>query len=337
MAKERVLVARATFPDIIGRLEEHFEVERNVEDVPFDRARLHLGLADKVGAMLMGAEPIDTDAIAAAPRLRAVSNCAAGYNNFDLQALTKAGIVATNTPEVSNESVADMAWALLLSAARRVRDSDAFVRSGAWRGFAYDLYLGTEVNRATLGILGMGRIGQAIALRAAGFRMRVIYHNRRRLDPDLEAACGATWVERSELFRTADHLVLVLPYSADTHHAVGERELDWMKPGATLVNIARGGIVDDAALARALTEGRIAAAGLDVFEGEPRILPALLAAPNLVMTPHIGSATTDTRRALAHLAVDNLIAALGYGPDAGRPRNVLNPDALGSTRSRRAF
>ena len=336
MAKERVLVARATFPDIIGRLEEHFEVERNPDDRPFDPVALRQRLADKVGAMLMGGELVDQAAIDAAPRLRAVSNCAAGFNNLDLPALTRAGIVATNTPDVSNESVADMAWALLLSAARRVRDGDAFVRSGAWRGFAYDLYLGREVHRSTLGILGMGRIGQAIARRAAGFRMKVVYHNRRRLDAATESECAAAWVERDELFRRADHLVLVLPYAADTHHAVGERELAAMKPTATLVNIARGGVVDDAALGRALRDGRNAAAGLDVFEGEPRVDEALLAAPNVVMTPHVGSATTETRRALAGLAVDNLVAALGYGPHAHRPGNVLNPDALGSPRSRRA-
>lgn len=334
--KEKVLVARATFPDILDRLDAHFEVERNATDVPFTPAELRARLADKVGAMLMGGEPIDAAAIEAAPKLRAVSNCAAGYNNFDLPALTRAGIVATNTPEVSNESVADLAWALMLAAARRVGSGDAFVRSGRWQGFAYDLMLGGDVHGKTLGILGMGRIGQAIARRAAGFRMRVIYHNRTRLAGDVERDCAAQYVDKATLLAESDHLVLVLPYSAESHHAIGAEELSAMKRSATLVNIARGGIVHDEALARALSVGVIAAAGLDVVEGEPRVHPTLLAAPNLVLTPHIGSATTETRRALATLAVDNLIAALGRGPAAHQPRCVLNPETVGAPRGRNA-
>ena len=331
--KEKVLVARATFPDILDRLAEHFDVERNDSDVPFTPAELRRRIADKDGAMLMGMERIDDEVIAAAPRLRAVSNCAAGYNNFDLPALTRAGIIATNTPEVSDESVADMAWALLLGASRRVRDSDAFIRSGSWQGFAYNLFLGVDLHGSTLGIIGMGRIGRAIARRAAGFRMKVLYHNRRRLEPALEAEANAVHVGKDELLRQADHVVLVLPYSAEAHHLIGAAELAQMKPTATLVNIARGGIVDDVALAAALSEGRIAAAALDVFEGEPTVHPALLAAPNLTVTPHIGSASTQTRRALANLAVDNLIAAMGRGPAAHRPRFVLNPEARGARRA----
>ena len=331
--KEKVLVARATFPDILDRLAEHFDVERNESDVPFTPAELRRRIADKDGAMLMGMERIDGEIIAAAPRLRAVSNCAAGYNNFDLPALTRAGIVATNTPEVSDESVADMAWALLLGASRRVRDSDAFIRSGSWKGFAYDLFLGVDLHGSTLGIMGMGRIGRAIARRAAGFRMRVLYHNRRRLEPALEAQANAIHVSKDELLRQADHVVLVLPYSAEAHHLIGAAELAQMKPTATLVNIARGGIVDDVALAAALSQGGIAAAALDVFEGEPSVHPALLAAPNLTVTPHIGSASTQTRRALANLAVDNLIAAMGRGPAAHRPRFVLNPEVIGTRRA----
>jgi len=327
--KEKILVARATFPDIIMRLEEHFEVERNADDRPFAADELQDRMADKVGAMLMGGERIDEAVIARASGLRAVSNCAAGYNNFDLQALTRAGIIATNTPEVSNESVADFAWALLLAAARRIPEGDRFVRSGQWGGFAYDLLLGADLHGSTLGIIGMGRIGRSIARRAAGFDMTVLYHNRSRLDPDLERACGARYASKEALLEEADHVVLALPYSAGAHHLIGAPELRRMKPTATLVNIARGGIVDDGALAAALKEGVIAAAALDVFEGEPRLHPGLLDAPNLVMTPHIGSATTATRRALANLAVDNLIAALGYGPTPGRPSCVLNPEALG--------
>ena len=178
---------------------------------------------------------------------------------------------------------------------------------------------------ATLGILGMGRIGQAIARRGAfGFGMRVIYHNRSALSASIEADCRATYVDKPTLLKEADHLILVVPYSASSHHAIGEAELRQMKPSATLTNIARGGIVDDAALAQALRQGRIAAVGLDVFEGEPKVHPDLLSVPNIVLTPHIGSASVRTRRAMAMLAADNLIATLGRGPRAGKPLTPVN-------------
>jgi gluconate 2-dehydrogenase len=191
------------------------------------------------------------------------------------------------------------------------------------------MFIGPDVHGATLGILGMGRIGQAIARRGAlGFGMRVIYHNRSRLPAAREEPIGARYVDKATLLREADHLVLVLPYSAESHHAIGAAELAQMKPGATLTNVARGGVVDDAALARALREGRLAAAGLDVFEGEPAVHPALLEVPNVVLTPHIASASLATRRAMAELAADNLIAALGCGPQAGRPPSLINPEVL---------
>jgi gluconate 2-dehydrogenase len=187
------------------------------------------------------------------------------------------------------------------------------------------MFAGSDVHGSTLGILGMGRIGQGIARRGAhGFGMKVIYHNRSRLSPALEAGCKATYVSKEQLLREADHLVLVLPYSAESHHAIGAAELAQMKPTATLVNIARGGIVDDAALAAALRDGRISAAGLDVYEGEPKVHPDLLTVPNVVLTPHIASATVPTRRAMADLAADNLIAFLVHG----KPLTPLNPEVL---------
>lgn len=326
--KEKILVARATFPDIIDRLEEHFEIERNISDIPFTQDELGRRIGNKVGAILMGGERIDASIIAKANVLRAVSNCAAGYNNFDMSAITRAGIIATNTPDVSNESVADLAWALMLAASRRAVDSDQFVRSGRWTGFAYDLFLGVDIHRSTLGIIGMGRIGQAIARRATGFQMKVLYHNRTRLDRSIERDCNAIYVSKEELLAQVDHVILTLPYSEATHHTIGADQLKSMKRTATLVNIARGGIVDDAALGNALTQGQIAAAALDVFENEPNVHSALRAAPNLVMSPHIGSATTSTRRALANLAVDNLLSALGYGDRPGNPPSILNPEVL---------
>jgi len=230
---------------------------------------------------------------------------------------------------VLTETTADFGFALMMATARRITESEHFLRAGHWTKWSFDMFAGAEVHGATLGVLGMGRIGQAIARRGAlGFGMRVIYHNRSRLEPAIEQQLGARWVSKDELLHEADHLVIVVPYSPQSHHLIGAAELAQMKPTATLTNIARGGVVDDAALAAALRERRIAAAGLDVFEGEPSVHPDLLTVPNVVLTPHIASASVATRRAMANLAADNLIAALGCGAQAGRPPTALNPQVL---------
>jgi gluconate 2-dehydrogenase len=248
-----------------------------------------------------------------------------GYNNFDLEAMSAAGVLGTNAPDVLTETTADFGFALLMATARRVTESEHFLRAGKWTRWNYQMFSGAEVHGSTLGIIGMGRIGQAIARRAAlGFGMQVVYHNRSRLDAALEAECRARYVGKEELLKTADHVMLVVPYSAASHHTIGAAELALMKPTATLINIARGGIVDDAALAVALRDQRIAAAGLDVFEGEPRVHPDLLTVPNVVLTPHIASATSGTRRAMAMLAVDNLIGYLVHG----KAVTPLNADRL---------
>jgi gluconate 2-dehydrogenase len=239
---------------------------------------------------------------------------AVGYNNFDVDAMTAAGVLATNAPDVLTETTADFGFALLMATARRITESEHYLRSGQWTRWRYDMMAGADIHGSTLGILGMGRIGQGIAQRGAlGFGMKVIYHNRSRLDSATEASCKASWVSKEDLLRLTDHLVLVLPYSASSHHAIGVSELALMKPSATLVNIARGGIVDDAALAAALRNKTIAAAGLDVFEGEPQVHPDLLTLPNVVLTPHIASASLPTRLAMANLAADNLIGFLTSG------------------------
>ncbi|MGF6790554.1 gluconate 2-dehydrogenase [Paraburkholderia sp. 35.1] len=232
-----------------------------------------------------------------------------------------------------NESTADFGWALMMAAARRIAESEHWLRAGHWQKWSYDGFLGSDLYGSTLGVIGMGRIGQALARRAQGFNMRVIYHNRSRVAPQIEAELNAEYVSKEDLLRRADHVVLVLPYNKGNHHTIGAAELALMKPSATLTNIARGGIVDDAALADALRDRRIAAAGLDVFEGEPQLHPALLNVPNVVLTPHIASATETTRRAMANLAADNLIAGLGAGPRAGQPPNPINPDVIGKARS----
>jgi len=326
MTRARILVARAVFPETIAKLEQHFEVEANQADADWGPAELAARLKDKAGAFTTGTERIDAALLDACPQLKICANMAVGYNNFDVAAMTAHGVLATNAPDVLTETTADFGFALLMATARRVTESEHFLRRGEWKKWRYDMFAGSDIHGSTLGIIGMGRIGQAIARRGAhGFGMKVIYHNRSRLTPDLEAQCGATYAGKEELLRTADHVVLVVPYSPASHHTIGATELAWMKPTATLVNIARGGIVDDAALAQALREGRIAAAGLDVFEGEPRVHPDLLAVPNVVLTPHIASASIPTRRAMADLAADNLIAYLTRG-EALTP---LNPTVVG--------
>ncbi len=311
MSKPAVLVTRAVFPEVIERLAQHFDVTSNQADELWAAPRLIENLQGKQGVFTTGGERIDAVLLAACPQLRICANMAVGYNNFDLEAMTAAGVLGTNAPDVLTETTADFAFALLMATARRICEAEHFLRAGHWTRWSYDLFAGAEVHGTTLGILGMGRIGQAIARRGAnGFGMNVIYHNRSRLDEATQKICSARYVGKHELLERADHLILVLPYSAAAHHIIGAAELARMKPTATLVNIARGGIVDDAALARALRDKTIAAAGLDVFEGEPMVHPELLTVPNVVLTPHIASATLPTRLAMAQLAADNLIGFL---------------------------
>ena len=320
-----ILVARAVFPEVIARLRRHFEVDANPSDTIYTPQQLIERLQGKAGAFTTGSERIDAAVLAACPQLRVVANMAVGYNNFDIAACTAAGVLATNTPDVLTETTADFGFALMMAAARRMAESEHFLRRGEWTKWSYDMFTGSDVHGATLGILGMGRIGQAIARRGAlGFGMKVIYHNRSRLAAEQEAPIGARYVDKATLLRESDHLVLVLPYSSASHHAIGAAELAQMKSTATLTNVARGGIVDDAALAEALRERRIAAAALDVFEGEPTVHPDLLRVPNVVLTPHIASASVATRRAMADLAADNLIAAL----TGGTPPTPINAAQL---------
>jgi gluconate 2-dehydrogenase len=328
--KPQVLVARAVFPEVLVRLRAHFDVEDNQADVVYTKAELSQRLQGKRGAFTTGSERIDAEVLAANPQLKVVANMAVGYNNFDVPACTARGVLCTNTPDVLTETTADFGFALMMATARRMAESEHALRRGEWTKWAFDMFTGSDVHGATLGILGMGRIGQAIARRGAhGFGMKVIYHNRSRLDPATEAECKASYVSKEALLSRADHLVLVLPYSAASHHVIGAAELAQMKPTATLTNIARGGIVDDAALAEALARRQIAAAGLDVFENEPALHPALLSLSNVVLTPHIASATVATRLAMANLAADNLVAGLGFGPMAGKPPTPINPEVLG--------
>jgi glyoxylate/hydroxypyruvate/2-ketogluconate reductase len=309
--RPKVLIARQIFAEIVERLRQHVDVTTNDAPVDWPRDELIARLQGHQGVFVAATEPIDATLVAACPELRAVCSMAVGYNNIDVAACAARGITVTNAPDVLTETTADFGFALMLAAARRITESEHFLRAGQWQRWSHDFFCGADVHGATLGILGMGRIGQAIARRGAlGFGMKVIYHNRSRLAAEMEAPLGARWVDKDALLRQADHLVIVVPYSKTSHHAIGAAELALMKPTATLTNVARGGVVDDAALAQALADRRIAAAALDVFEGEPAVHPALLGVSNVVLTPHIASATVATRMKMATLAADNLIALL---------------------------
>ncbi len=321
--KPKIIVARPIFDSVIQRLSEHFEVTDNQADHAWTKATWTAALSQHAGAFTTGSDPVDAEVLAACPTLKMCANMAVGFNNFDVPTMTARGVLASNTPDVLTETTADFGFALLMATARRMTESEHYLRRGEWTQWRYDMFAGAEVHGSTMGILGMGRIGQAIARRGAhGFGMKVIYHNRSRLAAELEAECKATYVSKEELLRTADHVMLVVPYSAASHHTIGAAELAQMKPTATLVNIARGGIVDDAALAVALRERQIAAAGLDVFEGEPKVHPDLLTVPNVVLTPHIASSSIQTRLAMANLAADNLISYFTQGK-ALTPLNTL--------------
>jgi gluconate 2-dehydrogenase len=323
--KPKILVSRAIFPDQLAELEKSFEVRSNQADQVFTPAELQKELSNVVGALVTGSERIDASALQNAKDLKIAANIAVGYNNFDVPAMSTAGVMATNTPDVLTDTTADFGFALLMSTARRISESEHWIRNGQWDKWSIvHNPLGMDLHHSTIGIIGMGRIGQGIAKRALGFGMKVVYHNRSRLPEANEKACEASYVSKEELLRTADHVVLVLPYTPQNHHTISAAEIALMKPTATLINIARGGIVDDAALAQALQSGKIFAAGLDVFEGEPQVHPELLKCSNIVLAPHIASATEKTRRAMVDLAVENLRAAL----DGKKPPSLINTEVF---------
>lgn len=312
MSKPKLLITRQVFAEVVAHLETVFEVQCNPDDQTWSQATLVSKAADKDALFVVTSDRVDQALLDACPRIRMIATGSVGYNHIDLAACSRRDVVVTITPDVLTEATADMGFALLMATARRVTESERWLRQGHWERWAWDQFLGADVFGATLGIIGMGRIGSAIARRGRGFSMKILYSNRSAAAN--EAELGAMRVSREELLAQSDHVVLVLPYSPQTRHTIGAAELALMKPTATLVNIARGGIVDDAALAAALQEGSIAAAGLDVFENEPSINPALLALDNVVMTPHIGSATRSTRMAMSMLAARNLTEVF-----SGRP------------------
>jgi glyoxylate/hydroxypyruvate/2-ketogluconate reductase len=319
--KPSILVTREVFDETIDYLREHCQVDANQADVPYAPDALAQRLAGKQGIMCSLTDKIDAALLDRAKGLKAVANIAVGYNNIDLAQCTARGIMATNTPGVLDDSTADLAWTLMLGTARRITEVERYVRNGQWTGWRLKQWLGIDVHHATLGIVGMGRIGQAIARRASGFEMKVVYHNRKRASPETETRVNATYLSLDELLKQSDFVVLQMPYSPETHHRIGARELALMKPTAILINSTRGGVVDDAALIAALKSGALRGAGLDGFENEPKLNPEFLKLDNVVLAPHIGSSTEATRRAMAMTAATNLVAAL----TGGNPPNLLNP------------
>jgi gluconate 2-dehydrogenase len=325
--QQRILITRPTFPDVMDRLRKYFDV--TINDGPrYTADQLNAALRDMDGALVSGGDKIDDTVLRGLSRLKAVCVTAAGYNNVDVAALTRAGVLGTNSPGPADEAVADFTWGLMIATARRLVEASWSIEKGEWKESFPIRFFGVNLCDKTLGILGMGGIGQAVARRATGFRMPVIYHNRRRLAPEIEAECRATYRSKEEVLGEADYVVLAMPFNPQNYHLIGAAELKLMKPTAMLFNIARGGLIDEAALADALKRKALAGAGLDVFEHEPAIEPGLIGLPNAVLTPHIAGGTAETQEGLAAVAADNLITALTKGPQAVRRAAVFNPEVL---------
>ena len=314
--KPRVLVTRRLLPGAMAFLKEHAEVEGGTDRQGYSRPDLKKKIRDKDGLLSLLVDRIDREIIGAAPRLRMIANCAVGVDNIDLQAARERGILVSNTPGVLTEATADLTWALILAAARKIPQADRFIREGRFLGWELDLFLGKEISGRRLGIIGLGRIGQAVARRAAGFGMEIIYHDPHRLPAETETGLRAAWLPLDELLRTADVVTVHAALGPSTAHLLTAEKLGLMKHDAILVNVARGQIIDEAALAAALGNGKLGAAGLDVYEREPEIDRRLLALDNVVLLPHIGSATRETRLAMAMAAARNLVQGLrGERPD----------------------
>lgn len=318
----KILVARELPAPAMEVLQAVGELDVHRQETPLTKLELMVRLGDKQALVCQLTQTVDAEVLAAGPKLRVVANVAVGYDNLDVAAATARGIAVTNTPGVLDDSTADFTWALLMAVARRVAEADRFARSGRWRGWDLMLFLGADVYHKTLGIVGMGRIGQRVAERARGFAMTVLYHDVMRLPEKQEHALGVEWVELERLLHESDFVTLHVPLLEETRHLIGADELAWMKPTAFLINASRGPVVDEAALAEALQEKKIAGAALDVFEREPEIHPGLIDLPNVVLAPHIASASVETRTRMAVMAAENVAAVLA----GRRPPNLVNPE-----------
>lgn len=319
--RPKVFVTRPLPAPALELLGARCEVGVHPEDAALEPAELGERCRDAEGLVAVGVR-VNEKVLNQAPKLRVVANCGVGYDNIDVAACTARRIVVTNTPDVLTDTTADLAFALLMAVARRVVEGDRFVREGRWQRWEWGRLWGADIHHQTLGLYGFGRIGQAVARRGRGCEMRLIYHDALRASDVIERELGAEYVDRETLLRKSDFLSLHVPLTPETHHLIGARELSLMKPSAFLINTARGKVVDEAALVAALKSRAIAGAGLDVFEEEPALHPDLAKLANVVLLPHLGSATAETRLKMALLAVENLLAALA----GRRPPNIVNPE-----------
>ena len=319
-----VLVTRKFFPETIDFLKEKFNVFDNQKDISFDRGQLIDYMRDAIGAQISTSEIVDSDLLDRCKKLRVISNTAVGYDNIDIKACTERGVIVTNTPGVLDETVADYAMGLTIAACRQIPRYEMYLRERKWEKSPFTGLLSRDVNGSVFGFMGFGRIGQAIARRAISFRGSVLYHTRNALPRSVEERLSATFVSKQELLEKSDIIILILPHNPETHHFIGEQELSLMKKDAVLVNMARGGIVGDTALVEALEKGSIFSAGLDVYENEPDINPDFFRLRNVVLSPHLGSATIKTRKAMAMKAAVNLAKAL----DGETPPDLVNPGCL---------
>jgi glyoxylate reductase len=324
MKDTRILITGRLPEDITASLAEKYVVEANMEDRPFDRQKLLQSILDKDGLISMITDSVDEELLDAASSLKIISHFGVGYNNIDVKAATSRGILVSNTPGVLTDATAELAFALILAVSRRLVACDRITRERLFQYWAPMLFLGREVTGKTLGIIGLGKIGKALALRAKGFSMRVLYHNRNRIDISEEKALNADYVSLRTLLAESDFVSLHVPLTEHTKHLIGMDEFSLMKSTAYLINTSRGPVVDEGALVNALRERKIDGAGLDVYEHEPTLTPGLTELDNVILLPHVGSGTLETRMRMATMAVENLIAGL----NGEVPPNLVNQEVL---------
>ena len=316
------MVTRKIFDEALAIVKQNFDVEENQSDAPFLRQELIEKLQGKVGVIVRLTDRIDDDLLSHCPGLQIVSNIAVGYNNIDVEACTRRKVMVTNTPGVLDDTTADFTWTLLLATARRVVEADQYLRSSKWKGWELMDFLGHDVHHKVLCICGLGRIGQRVARRAKGFKMQILYTDIMRAERRIEEELGTRFVDKKTLLSESDFVTLHVPLFPQTTHYLSIAEFYLMKPHAILINASRGPVIDEKALAQALEEGKIAGAGLDVYEKEPEIEPALIQMKNVVLAPHIASASRETRLQMAKMAAENLVAGLM----GNRPPNLVNEE-----------
>jgi glyoxylate reductase len=320
----KILITGRLPENVVSPLQKKYLIEMNNYDRPMDRQALIARVQDKMGLLPMINDCINEEVLVAAPHLKMIANFGVGYNNIDIHAATKRGIMVTNTPGVLTEATAELAFALLLSVSRRIVEGDKMVREGRFKFWAPMLFLGTEVMGKTLGIIGMGKIGKAVTRRARAFDMKILYHNRKRIDPEEENDLQAKYADLKTLLAQSDFISVHVPLTEETRHLIGGNELSLLKPSSFLINTSRGPVIDEKALVEVLKTNKIAGAGLDVYENEPTLTPGLTELDTVILLPHIGSGTLETRTKIGSLAVENMLIGLA----GGIPPNLVNPDVL---------